>query len=110
MTSIGDLKYRIVFQEQAGVPDGAGGFTSVWQDIAADAEVAAAVYGLSGGEQLHHRQLQSTATHKMVIRYRADIMPGIRVLKEGVAYNILSALDRDGKQLFLEILAEIKTS
>jgi SPP1 family predicted phage head-tail adaptor len=106
MIVIGQLRHRITFQEPVLAPDGSGGFTETWQDIAEAAEVSAAIVGLSGAEQLRFQQLQPTATHKIFLRYRDDITPQMRIVKDGRVYNILSVTDRDGTQSCLEILAE----
>ncbi len=106
---IGELKYRITFQEAIKTPDGGGGFTEVWQAMAVQPEVYAAIAPLSGGEQLRYHKLETTATHRFLIRHRKDITPNLRIVREGLVYDISSVTERDGLGVFLEILAVERT-
>lgn len=102
MIVIGELRHRVVFQESVLTPDGSGGFTQEWRDLA---EVAAAVVALSAAEQLRFQQLQTAVTHKIYIRWRADVTARMRAVKGGEVYDIVSATDRDGTGTCLEIMA-----
>lgn len=107
---IGELRHRISFQSATRVPDGGGGFTESWANITVQPEVYAAIAPLSGSEQLRHHQLETAVTHRVLIRYRADITPGMRIVREGVIYDIFSVLDSEGQGTWLEILAAVKKS
>jgi len=106
---IGDLKHRVVLQEAILTPDGGGGFTSAWQNIATAPEVYAAIVPLSGSEQLKYHQLESIVTHRVTIRHRQDVMPAMRILHGNTAYNIISAIDRGEPGTYLEMLATVRT-
>jgi SPP1 family predicted phage head-tail adaptor len=92
-----------MLQEAIDTPDGAGGVAREWRDVA---EVSAAIAALRGGEALRFRQLQSSVTHRIYLRYRDGVTPQMRIVKGTKVYNILSVADRDGSGVFLEILAE----
>lgn len=110
MITIGDMKHRARFQESIRLPDGAGGFTQTWQDIATEPEVFAAVESLTTSERFRHRQMQKVVTHRLVVRFRADVTPALRVAVSGVAYDIVAISDRDGDKTWLEILAQEASS
>lgn len=106
---IGDLKYRITLQEPVRTPDGGGGFSEAWQDLAAAPEVYAAIRPLSGGETFRFRQLETVATHRILTRFRPDITPAHRILHGADVYDIVSATDADGQQAFLDIVAVLRS-
>lgn len=107
---IGHMKHRVTIQEAVLTPDGAGGFTHVWQDIAEAPEVFAAITPVSGAEQFRFGQLQATATHHIVVRYRGDITTAMRLVEGDVTYTMASLKDRDGSKTYLEILAMARPS
>ena len=107
---IGDLKHRVTFQKSVLTPDGGGGFIEVWQSIDSNPVVYAAIMPLSGREQLRFHQLESTVTHRIVIRYRSDITTALRIVRNDVIYDIVSVTDKDGKGVYLEILVVVKSS
>lgn len=86
-------------------PDGGGGFSQAWQDISETPEVYAAVEQLSVAEIFRYRQIMSRVTHRFVIRYRADVTAGMRIVHDGVSHDIAAIVDRDGMKRKLEILA-----
>lgn len=106
---IGDLKHRITLQQLVLTPDGGGGFTEAWQDLAATPVVYASVMPVSGGEQLRYHQLETAVTHRITIRYRADVTSAMRILHDGAAYNLFSVTDRGGLGTYLDILAVART-
>jgi SPP1 family predicted phage head-tail adaptor len=105
---IGALKHRVALQQAVRSADGGGGFTETWQNLATAPEVYAAIVPLSGGEQLRFHQLEAAVTHRITIRYRTDITPAMRIVKDGTVYDIISALDRNGEGIYLEILAAVR--
>jgi SPP1 family predicted phage head-tail adaptor len=105
---IGDLKHRVTVQESVLTPDGGGGFTEAWQNVAANPEVYAEIIPLSSGEQLRFHQLEITATHRITIRYRNDVTPALRLVKGATVYDIASATDRGGLGVWLDILAVVR--
>ncbi len=101
---IGELKERIILQEQVLTADGGGGFTSEWQNIADVPEVYAAVTPLSATEQLRFHKLEANVTHRITIRYRLDAASSMRVLHGAVIYDIVSVMDRGNKRRYLDML------
>jgi SPP1 family predicted phage head-tail adaptor len=105
---IGDMKHRVLLQECVLAPDGGGGFAEAWQDLAEEAEVYAAITPLSGAEQLRFHQLATSVTHRITLRFRADVTAAMRIIKDDVIYDIASATDRDCAGQYLDILAVVR--
>jgi len=106
---IGEMKHRISLQEAVLTPDGGGGFSTIWQDIAAVPDIYAAIVPLSGSEQLKYHQLEATVSHRITIRYRTDVSPAMRILHNDMAFQIISVIDRGGLNTYLDILAIVRT-
>ena len=106
---IGSLKRRVTLQGAVRTPDGSGGFTETWQSIASAPNVYAAIAPLSGSEQLRFHQLETTVTHRIVIRYRNDVTPALRITDGTTIYNITSVTDMGGLGAYLELLATART-
>ncbi|MEZ0226539.1 MAG: phage head closure protein [Alphaproteobacteria bacterium] len=101
--NIADLKTRLTIQEPVRTPDGGGGFTTIWQDIAVDPVVFAQVIRISGGELLRDQQVTAGATYRITLRHRDDITAAHRLLDGATAYNITALRDPDGSRAWLEI-------
>lgn len=106
---IGNLRHLLLIQKEIRTPDGGGGFTVTWQDIATTPLVYAAITSLSGSEQLSQRQLATAVSCRIVIRHRDDITPDMRLTDGKKIYDIISVKDPDGALVYLEIIAEVKT-
>ena len=109
---IADMKHRMTIRQPVLTPDGAGGFSESWQDVAT---VYAAITPRAAGEQLKYGQIEATVTYQVVMRYRTDITSGMILLDEkGVAYNIISALAQPGQgsreKAYLSLLASVRPS
>lgn len=75
-----DANKRLTVQEQQVVSDGQGGRTTVWADLETTPKVWAAIYPLSARESFAAQQVGHTTTHRILIRYRADLTPAMRLL------------------------------
>jgi len=106
MPGIGLLRERVTFQAEALAADGGGGNTLTWADIPADPTVWARVAPLRGLEQLQGQQVQARATHKVTVRYRADVTPALRLLWRGRPMNIRAATNPDEGRKFLDLLCD----
>jgi SPP1 family predicted phage head-tail adaptor len=106
---ISELRHRVTLQEQVRMPDGGGGFTVSWQNIASVPEVYAEIVPLTGAEQLRYHQLATSVTHKITLRYRSDVTPALRLLHGSVVYDITSVTNQNGLSAYLEILATVRS-
>lgn len=100
---IGELTRRVVLEQISRVADGAGGATETWTAVAA---VFASVKALGGSESLAFDRMTGRATHEIVIRYRANVQPAMRFRLDTRIFEILSALDEDGRRRHLRCLVE----
>lgn len=103
---IGKLSRILTLQELTMTPDGGGGYAEIWQNVAQDPLLHAAIEGISGGKAHEARQAVATARCRILFRYRSDVNPGMRFTEGAFCYDILSVSDADGKKAFLEAVAE----
>lgn len=106
---IGSLKHRVTFEEPIDATDGGGGVTRNWQKLGHQPTVYAAIEPVSASDQLRFYQPNTNVTHRITVRYRDDITTAMRLIKGDTTYAVVSAIDRDGRRDYLEILATVKT-
>lgn len=99
----GALREPITIQRKVSVSDGMGGQAISWIDIAS---VRAHVKPLSGREALQAMQLQASITHRVYIRYRADLLPSDRLLMRGQPLHIRAILNMEMRNQWLEVSAD----
>lgn len=98
---IGDMRHRITFQEEVKTPDSHKGFTVGWRDLVS---VWASVEPLSGREYFYSQQIKADITHRVKLRYRADITVKMRIKHRNRNLAIESILDKKERREELEIL------
>lgn len=99
--TIGELRDRITFQKERSRDDGYGGRHVVWEDCGS---VWAKVEPLRGREYFYAHQIKSEITHRVLIRFRADVMTDMRIIYQGRVFSIDSVIDVNGAGRYLEIL------
>lgn len=102
----GPLDKRVLFQREARVADGAGGFDLTWQD---QLKVWGKLTVQRGSERLAAGQLSSQVPGVLTIRYSSDasnLTTGHRVLIDGVPHQIRAITNPDQQKRFLEFLVE----
>lgn len=102
-TLIGELTRRVVLEQVTRTPDGAGGATESWTAVAT---VFAAVRALGGNESFSFDRTTGRATHEIIIRHRTDVKPAMRFRLGTRTFEILNALDHDGRRRHLRCLVE----
>lgn len=85
--SAGKLNTVVEFQRGTETDDGAGDYTTTWAAISG-APTWAAVKSVSGGERYAAQRVDAMSTHKMTVRYFADITEKDRVQIGTRYYNI----------------------
>jgi len=106
MTGIGELNRRLVLEEPAETPDGAGGVTRVYTQVMT---LWAKVEPVSSRFRVEADATGSTITHRITIRRRAAVTTRHR-FKDGTrTYRIVSLHDADRTRRFLQIGAEERT-
>lgn len=104
---IGALRHALRLQAAHRAPDGGGGWHLVWQDAARNPLVYAAIDTAGGGEALRQHRRTPAVSHRLRIRYRADIAPGMRLVEAAgvAAYEVISVHDAAGDARWLEVAA-----
>ena len=102
MTSIGDLRRRLVLEAPADTDDDAGGVT---REYAAVTTLWAAVTPASARGDVVADSAGTTITHRVVIRARDDVTTRHRLRQGDRIYLIVALRDQDDGR-FLEIHAE----
>ena len=99
----GALREPITIQRKVSVSDGMGGQAIQWIDLAT---VRAHVKPLSGREALQAMQLQASITHRIYMRYRADLLPSDRLVMRGQPLQIRAILNMEMRNQWLEVSAD----
>lgn len=99
---IGDLRHRVEVGRYTGGTDQWGDPVPVqWQPVCT---VWAAVEALSGRLYFEAQQTAQQSDHRVTIRYRKGIEPGMVVRWDGRELEIQAVLDREGRRRWLELL------
>ncbi len=107
------LRHRLSLQQEVSAPDGAGGFSRSWQEIAQPwAEIQAIKSGeargnaASGGEVFAAGQVQARISHRIYLRWRDGVSPAMRLVFEGRAFNIRMVRAMQEDREMLELLVQ----
>jgi len=103
---IGDLNKRVVLQYTTKVSDGMGHFTETWTDAAA---VWAAIWPTSAKETVQSMQTDMVISHRIRIRYRSVLRPSWRIKFAFRYFNIVSIINPNEKNEYLDIMAKEST-
>lgn len=95
----GRLRNRIIIQKQVSRKDELGQLVNEWVDVCS---VRAEIRDLTGKEYQNSQVEQSQTDCKILIRYRNDITTDMRVLFNGIYYDIKAVLE-DVKRTRLEL-------
>lgn len=99
----GKLRHRVKLQTLTRTPDAGGGYTETWTDTAT---VWAAVEPLQGTERLRAMQVSPTLSHRIRMRYRANVTSAMQAVYNGRAFDITSVIDPGERHRELELLVE----
>lgn len=100
---IGAMRHRVMIQSERRTTDTDGSASLRWYD---DVEVMADIKPSSGRERFFGMQLEGSITHKITIRYRADMVPKKRLLYGTRAFQVRAVINPDERQRFQELLCE----
>lgn len=95
----GKLRNQITLQKQIKQQDALGQTVDQWVDVCT---VRAEIRDMSGREYQSSQAEQSQTDCKILIRHRNDITPDMRVLCNGIYYDITAVLE-DVKKTRLEL-------
>jgi len=98
---IGEMIERVTLLRSAKIEDEYHGKKITWHVIA---EVYAKVEPISSREYFFAQASQVEVTHKIQIRYRADVGAGWQIKHRDAYYAVQSVIDIAGRRRFLELL------
>lgn len=102
---IGNLRHRITLQKPVIIRDSIGQELEGWQDVAT---VWASIEPLSGKEYFNAQQTNSEVSTKITIRYLESVTPFMRVFFQKHTYNILSVINFEERNIYLQLLCSEK--
>ena len=100
---IGGLRHRLSLEQSSLTPDGGGGVTESWVQVA---QVWGAIEPLSGRESVEAARIAGRHMYEIRIRYRADVEPAMRFQMVSRIFHILSVEDVGGRGRWLKALCE----
>ncbi|MCX5497658.1 phage head closure protein [Kaistia dalseonensis] len=99
----GILAHRVTIQRPVATPDGAGGAALTWEALAT---VWAAIDPVSAREDAASDRLATRLTHRITVRFRADLAGGMRIAHRGRSLRITAWRDPDETRRFLVLDTE----
>lgn len=99
----GDLRHQIVIQRYTETSNDFGEMVQEWATLSTQ---RASVNPISGKDIFSGAVLVNETTHKVFMRYVTDIKPNDRVLFDGRIFNITAVINKDEKNVSLELLCK----
>lgn len=108
MTMTPILNRRVKLEERVSTPDGAGGFTSTWNQMGT---MWASIESRRGGERRIGERMVPSLAHRVIVRaapYGAPSRPrpDQRFSDQGRIFTILAVSENDPQGLYLECWCE----
>jgi SPP1 family predicted phage head-tail adaptor len=88
----GELRTELALEACTPQPDGIGGFSESWAEIAA---LFAKIEPVSAESVFGADQTIETVTHRITLRHRDGIASGMRLRKSGRVFEIVTVHDPD---------------
>lgn len=98
----GQLRTALTLEQASEAPDGQGGFVVTWSTVAT---LWAMVEPMSGRGTVFAERADTLSTHRIWVRWRTDVMRGMRLANGGRQYRIDTVEDADGSRRYLVIKA-----
>jgi SPP1 family predicted phage head-tail adaptor len=99
----GTMRHRATLQQRATGLDAAGGVRNAWEDFATR---WASLERTPGSEVWASAQNSGRVPAVFSLRYLAGVTPAMRLVYDGKVYNVLSAVDQEGRKAEIVITAE----
>ena len=93
-----DLDRRVVLQQITAADDSHGEPSMAWVDFAS---VMAKIADMTGRQYMAAEATKNVVTTEVTIRYRAGVVPSMRVMHGTVVYDIEAVLGQDRRWLTL---------
>ena len=101
--SIGDLRKRVTLQSESLTADGLGGQVANWVTIA---NLWTEMRPFMGREAVSVASFNKRITHQFLVRYRTDILTGMRLLLNNRQFLIRAVVNQSENNQWLELMAE----
>jgi SPP1 family predicted phage head-tail adaptor len=99
----GRMRDRVTIETPSTTADAGGDRVTTWAQLATPATVAAAVEPLSGREFTYAKSFAATVSHRVTIRYRADVTARCRLTTaRGEVLAVNAAIDPERRRRWLE--------
>lgn len=105
--SIGAMRHRLVLQAPVEIADLAGGVARSWSTLAS---IWAAIEPVSTSPAIVGDAPSGLVTHRITIRWRADVVAGQRLTKAARTFMVRTVTDPDERRLRLVLAAEEMTA
>ncbi len=99
----GELRHRVTLEALQRVTDDGGGFTEDWVPVAV---LSADLRPICGNERVEAARLAGSISHEVVLRYRAGVVPAMRLRKGTRLFHILAVIDVEERRRWLKCLCE----
>jgi len=97
------LRHKLWLQQRIETADGAGGYSSTWQNVA---ECWVELWPLSGRQFYFAGHVQSEVTHRIFMRFRLDVKAGMRFVQDERVFLIRAVLNSEERNDVMEIAVE----
>ena len=94
----GALRREFSLQSCTAMPDGLGGHTQDWNEVAT---LFGQMEPVAAGSVFGADQMLETVTHRITLRLRADVASGMRLVSQGRIFDIVTAHDPDDSARYL---------
>lgn len=88
----GALRHEMALQSAVAEPDGSGGHDVNWTEVAT---VFGSIEPVSQESRYGAGQTRETNTHRITLRHRAGVASGMRLVRQGRVFDILTVHDPD---------------
>lgn len=101
----GAFRHELALEAATPVPDGTGGHTEEWQEVAT---LFARVEPLAAASRFGADQTLETVTHRVTLRRRDGVASGMRLRRLGRVFDIVTVHDPDetGRYLVCRVREE----
>lgn len=100
---IGAMRHRLRLEAPVDTSDGGGGFSRTYRTVA---HVWARVSAIASSRQFTEQRFEQTTSYQIDLRWRADIVAGMRFVFRERNLAIYSVRDPDGARRFITCACE----
>lgn len=97
----GGLRARVTIEQEAPVAQGGGSYAPNWQPLAT---LWAQIEPVTGRVVRQGERLESRVTHRITVRYRSDIVAGMRVVWGSQLFAIQAVVNLGAQNRFSQLL------